>query len=108
MPSFPVDAPLSALASGSDEWAPAPSTDAPLLAGIPEGKSRKAAHMGAAALTVCGALLVAGGLATVSAGVSDGMNDETMHRGALMIMAGGVVSAIFAVVMRATGSTSPE
>ena len=58
--------------------------------------------------TVGGALLVAGGLATESSGVSDGMNDETMHRGALMIISGGVVSALFAVVMRATGATSPE
>jgi hypothetical protein len=108
LPAFSVSAPIRTFASDSDEWVPAESADAPLLAGIPEGKPRKAAHIGATALTVCGALLVAGGLATAAAGVSDDMDDETMHRGALMIVSGGVLSALFAVVMRATDPTSPE
>lgn len=108
LPAFSVSAPITTFTSNSDEWIPAGATDAPLLAGIPEGKSRNAAHIGATALTVCGALLVAGGLATAAAGVSDDMNDETTHRGALMIVSGGVLSALFAVVMRATDSTSPE
>ena len=98
-----LDGPLSVSAERLD-WAPPTTTDAPLLSGMPDGKERKTVHYGAIALTAGGALVCAGGLATVASGISDGMNSDTMHRGGIMIIAGVVSSALFSVVARATAS----
>ena len=95
--SFPVSAERL-------EWVPPQETDAPLLSGMPDGKGKRAVHYGAIALTAGGALLCAGGLATVASGISDGMDSDAMHRGGIMIIAGAVSSAIFSVVARATAS----
>ena len=95
--SFPVSAERL-------DWVPPQATDAPLLSGMPDGKGKKALHYSAIALTAGGALLCAGGLATVASGMSDGMDSDTMHRGGIMIIAGAVSSAIFSVVARATAS----
>lgn len=90
------------------DWVPPAATDAPLLAGLEGGAERKTAHYGATALTVGGALLAAGGLAVMATGFSDGMDSDAMHRGALMVIAGAVTSALFSVVMHGTASASPE
>lgn len=90
------------------DWVPPASTDAPLLAGLEGGRERKAVHYGATALTIGGALLAAGGLAEMATGFSDGMDSDVMHRGALMVIAGAVTSALFSVVMHGTSSASPE
>jgi len=95
--SFPVSAERL-------DWVPPQATDAPLLSGMPDGKGKKVVHYGAIALTAGGALLCAGGLATVASGMSDGMDSDAMHRGGIMIIAGAVSSAIFSVVARATAS----
>jgi hypothetical protein len=90
------------------DWVPPAATDAPLLAGFEGGAERKAAHYGATALTVGGALLAVAGLAVMATGFSDGMDSDAMHRGALMVISGTVTSALFSVVMHGTASASPE
>lgn len=98
---FPVSA-LSVPADGA-VWVPPPPAETPILDGIPEGRGSTVAHYGSLALMTAGGLLCAGGIAMAAEGLSDDMNPDTMHSGALMIISGAVTAAIFSVISRATG-----
>lgn len=98
---FPVSA-FSAPADGVS-WVPPPPAETPILDGIPEGRGATVAHYGSLALMTAGGLLCAGGIVIAAEGLSDDMNPDTMHSGALMIISGAVTAALFSVVSRATG-----
>ncbi len=101
--------PLSPLSESQDGavWIPPPPAGRPILDKIPGGKAETGAHYGSLALMTAGGLLCAGGIAMTAEGFSDDMNPDTMHSGALMIISGAVVAAIFSVVSRATDRASP-
>jgi len=84
-------------------WIPPDPAGSPVLEGIPDGGMRNGIHYGSIALTAAGGLLCAGGIVVVARGLSDDMNSDTMHTGALMIISGALTAAIFTVVLRATG-----
>lgn len=99
-----VEFPVSSLSGTIDgpQWVPPPPTERPILDAIPEGKAEARVHYGSLALMGAGGLLCAGGIALAAQGFSDDMNSQTMHSGALMIISGALVSALFSVISRAT------
>lgn len=98
LPSFPV---VRYNTAHESQWTPPEPEERPLLTGLPDGTKGRIIQYGAWAGVAGGAILFAGGVARLAESTSDPDNSEGVHDGALMMVTGGLFTAVFSILARA-------
>ena len=98
LPSFPV---VRYNAPQESPWTPPEPEERPLLAELPVGSKGRVIQYGAWAGVAGGAILFAGGVARLAESAADRGDSKGVHDGALMMVAGGLFTAVCSILARA-------
>lgn len=104
LPTFPV---VQYNTPQETQWTPPEPEERPLLAELPDGSKGRIIQYGAWAGVAGGAIFFAGGVARLAESASRPSDSEGVHDGALMMVAGGLFTAVFSIIARAARGPTP-